>query len=282
MDLLASLQNKKNFSNNEGMIADYMLAHKEEVLKMSVRELSEKTFTSTSTIIRLCQKLGLEGFKEFKISFSRCLEASYQTIHDIDVNMPFHSTDSFIEISSKIAQLNKETITNCQMFLDEKLLEKAVDMILSAQHIMAVAVSNSFIRAQDFQQRMLKIGYYVELVYFQPDQVFLATNATQKDVVLLISYSGTTAEIENEAKVLKKRKIPFILISSNKNCFAAQYADLLLLLPDAENNIQTLSTFSSQTAIAYVLNVLYACIFRVHYYRNINTRRIGKKSYLHF
>ena len=73
--------------------------------------------------------------------------------------------------------------------------------------------------------------------------MFLATNATQKDVVLLISYSGTTAEIENEAKVLKRRKIPFILISSNKNCLAAQYADLLLLLPDAENNIQTLSTF---------------------------------------
>ena len=196
--------------------------------------------------------------------------------------MPFQKQDSFVEISTKIAQLSKETIEHSLMLLDEQLLKTAVHMILNAKHIMAIAVSNSFIRAIEFQERMLRIGYYVELVHFQPDQVFLATNADPDDVALLISYSGTTAEIVNEAKALKKRNIPFILISSNRNCLAAQLCTLLIPLPDAENAKQTLTSFSSQTAISYVLNALYSCIFRMHYEDNIKKRQLGKKSYLYF
>ena len=38
----------------------------EAVLQMSVRELAEKTYVSTASIIRFCQKMGCDGFVEFK------------------------------------------------------------------------------------------------------------------------------------------------------------------------------------------------------------------------
>lgn len=36
-------------------------------MNLNIRQLANKTYTSTSAIVRLCQKLGLQGYKEFKI-----------------------------------------------------------------------------------------------------------------------------------------------------------------------------------------------------------------------
>lgn len=282
MNLIKALQEKKNFSQYEKELADYILEHSEEVIRMSIRDLSKSSYTSTSTIIRLCKKLNLSGFKEFKINFSRELEAEYKQISKVDANVPFNSRNSMIVVSKKIAELSKDTIDLTQQLFNDQLLNKAVKMIMKADQIFAVGVSNSFVKLNDFHLKMLRIGKYVHLVHSQPDQVFLATNATTRDVAILLSYSGTTAEIENIARIIKRKKIPMIFISSNLNCYVAKIADVIIPLPNQEDAKANISAFSSQTAIFYALNVLYACIFKMNYEENITSRELRKKSYLHF
>ena len=60
------LESLESLSPNEKEVAHYILKNKEDIEKLSINEISKKTFTSPSTVVRLAQKCGYHGFKELK------------------------------------------------------------------------------------------------------------------------------------------------------------------------------------------------------------------------
>ena len=44
----------------------YLLEHSEEIPQLSVKELSQRSFSSAATIVRLCKKLGFEGYRDLQ------------------------------------------------------------------------------------------------------------------------------------------------------------------------------------------------------------------------
>ena len=69
MRLLKAMHETERFSSTEQNIVDYILAHPAEIADLTTRELAEKTVTSPAAVFRLCQKLGLKGYNEFKLKF---------------------------------------------------------------------------------------------------------------------------------------------------------------------------------------------------------------------
>lgn len=89
MSIQSKLIDQINFTENEKVIANYILAHKDDVLQMSIQTLALKTYTSTSAIMRLCSRLNLTGFKDFKFRFSQELLRANTDYQDVDPNFPF-------------------------------------------------------------------------------------------------------------------------------------------------------------------------------------------------
>ncbi|WP_314066239.1 MurR/RpiR family transcriptional regulator [uncultured Vagococcus sp.] len=282
MTIIKRLNEKVGYTEGESVLADYILKNAELVLNYSIRELSQQAFTSTSTIFRLCQKLGLSGYKEFVIKLSRDLESQYNNLAGIDANFPFSRVDSDLLVAKKIAALSSETITQTHLLLTESMLNQAVDLIVQAESIFGIGVSHSFNRAVDFQTKMLRIDYYVKLMPLQADQFHLANHGTAKDVAIIISYGGTTAEILSDAKLLKKKGCKLIVVTSNSEGDLARMADGLLPLPKNEDADLNISTFSSQIATEFVLNVLYSCVYKRNYLENIKKNKNAPTSYLLF
>lgn len=56
----------KNSHGIEKNIIEYILKNPDEVVNLNIRQLANKTYTSTSAIVRFMPKLGLQGYKEFK------------------------------------------------------------------------------------------------------------------------------------------------------------------------------------------------------------------------
>lgn len=77
MMILTALQKQIGFNDSERALADYILNNREKVLDYSIQSLSQNTFTSTSTIVRFCRKIGLKGYKDFKIKWSAELQKEY-------------------------------------------------------------------------------------------------------------------------------------------------------------------------------------------------------------
>ncbi|MDE6950246.1 MAG: MurR/RpiR family transcriptional regulator, partial [Lachnospiraceae bacterium] len=65
--LLEKLEQGANFTNHEKDVARYILDHPDKAPGMSSAELAEASFTSKATVVRLCKKLGLTGYQEFRL-----------------------------------------------------------------------------------------------------------------------------------------------------------------------------------------------------------------------
>ena len=63
--MLLLRENSRLMNNSDRKIAEYVLANTELVAQMNIQELAKSTFTSPSTIYRMCCNLGFQGFKEF-------------------------------------------------------------------------------------------------------------------------------------------------------------------------------------------------------------------------
>jgi len=71
MGLIQQMKKQENMTERERDICNYILEHPELVETISSRELGHATFTSAASVTRLCQKLGVKGFPEFKMQFVR-------------------------------------------------------------------------------------------------------------------------------------------------------------------------------------------------------------------
>ncbi|WP_265459621.1 MurR/RpiR family transcriptional regulator [Enterococcus sp. HY326] len=282
MNLINQLKQAEKFTFNENIIVEYLLSHEEEFLELSIYDLAKQTNSSTSTIVRLSKKCGYSGFKEFKIAFARALTAKYQQVADVDANTPFEPRDTDLLISKKIAQLMSETVTVTQELLNTRKLNHSVDILLAAKNIYGIGVSDNYIRIRDLKTKLVRIGIYLRTIDLQAEQYHLAANATKEDVALLISYSGRTAEIVNDAKTFAQNGTPIVAITGDIESPLAMYATETLLLPNKEESTFKVSNFSSQIAVEYILNVLYSCIFNRNFEGNYSGQRATPVSRFDF
>ena len=79
-----------------------------------------------------------------------------------------------------------------------------------------------------------------------------------------------------------QKEAPIIAITSDLNSQLAKYATVILPIPNVEHADFKVSTFSSQLAIEYILNVLYSCIFSRNFDKNYTSQKIHLLRYLNF
>ena len=109
--LLERLQERSDFIKTELRIAQYLLEHGLEVKDASVDELAGLTQTSSASIVCLCKKLGMSGYRDFRIQFFSEYGQQVRT-SAVDANMPFGTDDSFEQIAWRLGNLAANAINN--------------------------------------------------------------------------------------------------------------------------------------------------------------------------
>lgn len=265
MKILKLLEEKESFNTSEEHISDFILKNKEEVLHMSIQDLSSKTYSSTSSIVRLCRKIGLNGYKDFKIQLSAELQKSYEDISDVNPDRPFTGNDSQIEIAKKISQLMIDTIYQTNELLTTEVLRKAVEVINSAKNVAIFAIGENYSKALSLQNMLMKMGEFIYLSPLIIENPQLAYNLNKDDCAIIISYSGEHKDILYCANLLYKNKVNIVSISGHTDSTLGKMSSVVLPLMKEESQHIKFSTFSSQVAIEYVINVLYSCLFKEDY-----------------
>ena len=59
MSILNQLKKDQVFTSSEMEVVNYILAHPRTAVKATIRELAELTYSSPSTIGRICKKVGV-------------------------------------------------------------------------------------------------------------------------------------------------------------------------------------------------------------------------------
>ena len=272
MSIMTQLEFELEFSESEKEIAKYILNHGEAVLSMSVKELAKHTYTSPATIVRLCKKIGLEGYNDFKIKYSAELQYDLQHTDRIDVNFPFQKDDSHPLICHKLASLSQEVIADTVKLIDFNQLHQIVDLIYHYPTIDIYGSGNSLLAAMSFQHKMMRISRDVNLRVLHGEQIFMSYNTNLDRIGMIISYSGETNEVIQIAQTLKEKKTPLIVLTSIGDNRLSHYADYILNIGSREKIFTKIAPFASQISMEYLLNVIFSCLFQKDYEQNIQNK----------
>ncbi len=268
INIFTQLQSNKNLSHNERIIADYILEHPDQVLKMNTKQLKEACFVSTATIYRLCEKLKLSGFSELKVRISHSLNEYMKDDDHFNYDFPVKKYQTHFEIINKIKEDYENTLSSTLNLFSLENLRFATQALKKAKVIDIYTSSGNIYFAQNFQFQMQEIGVSVNVPIEEYHQRLLASQSDKTHLAIIISFEGRGILANIIPKMLQDNGTPILLISSYqyKPLFTVNYH---LYMSSLENHYHKISSFSTRLSILYILDVLYTCYFSLDYDENL-------------
>lgn len=272
MNLFINLKENKDLSKNERVLADYILKHPEDVLKMSSKYLGKVCFVSTATVYRLCDKLGLSGFSDLKIKITSSLDDYRKSNGDFNFDFPVNQFQTHYEIIQKIKEDYEQTLNLTANLFSLDQLRLIASAMEKSQIIDVYTSAGNINFALNFQFQMQEIGIQVNVPIDEYQQRLTAASSNENHLAIIITFGGRGILSDILPRILHKVKTPIVLISSYDYTFKDLDPDYQLYISPYENHYKKISSFSTRLSILYILDVLYTCYFKLDYQENIKKK----------
>ena len=272
MNLFINLKENKDLSKNERVLADYILKHPEDVLKMSSKYLGKVCFVSTATVYRLCDKLGLSGFSDLKIKITSSLDDYRKSNEDFNFDFPVNQFQTHYEIIQKIKEDYEQTLNLTANLFSLDQLRLIASAMEKSQTIDVYTSAGNINFALNFQFQMQEIGIQVNVPIDEYQQRLTAASSNENHLAIIITFGGRGILSDILPRILHKVKTPIVLISSYDYTFKDLDPDYQLYISPYENHYKKISSFSTRLSILYILDVLYTCYFKLDYQENIKKK----------
>ena len=260
--LLKLREQSQSFSNAEREVAGYIIDNPQIVVDMSVHELARHTFSSASTVVRLCTHTGYSGYREFRKAITQELaqrEESKRT-----EQKQILRSDSLEDIINKVTWLNVKSLEETRLLLDVDVLRECVEMVRRAKVIYLFGMGASLCAAKDAYLKFLRLNKLSVINEDWHSQLLQARNATQEDLALVISYSGATEEMVECMRELKTNKTPIIAITRCVQSPVSELADQKLYTAATESLFRS-GAMSSRMSQLNVVDILYTALANGEY-----------------
>lgn len=257
MALLSDLRTRYNtFSKTQKDIADYILADPEKVTLQSITELAKNCSTSETTVMRLLKKLDIDSYQVFRISLAKELTESPKKALSEDLQ----EDDNLNSVKAKVINHTVTSIRDLNESLRDEDLEKAIEMITSADRIFTYGVGASLAIATDTFHKLSNIGFNVSS-YPDPHLMnILLSHATPDDLFIAISHTGESKEVLHAAELAKQNGAKILTITSFDNSSLARLADLKLL-SSTNNKKYHSEAMASRVLQLTIVDILYVSLF---------------------
>lgn len=264
--IIQKLKEQNDFSDVEKKIAEYILKNPNKILSMSIRDLAQRTYSSTSTILRFCRKLGINGYQDFRILFNSEISSEIFNLN-INEDEPFKYDDSIESVAYNIATVNIRGIQDTLKGFDFSNIKAIVQMFNKSKIIDIYGDGSSLLSASEFRLKMLRLGIRVQIEENFSNQCYQAVNSDSQHIAIFISHSGESLNSSKIINILKKRLIPCIAITSNINSTIANQSDYIIQNGSYENVYldKKLEMYSSHISVHFILDCLYSFFYINNY-----------------
>lgn len=259
-------------SPNEQRIADFIIEQKENIAHLTTRDIAKCTYTSSSTVVRLSQKLHYNGFEDLKKDYLQELQYLQAHFQDIDPNFPFHAHHTIMDIAALHTILMKETADDTQSLIHHDSLQKAVQLLWRAKQIYLYGIENNQALLTLFKYNMIRINRPVILETQYGNQVYSALQSSAQDCAIVVSYSGESRDLVSITQHLYNQGCPIITITSMGENSISRLSSCPLYLSTREKLSSKIAPFSIEYSILLILNILYSAVFAKNYNQNIELK----------
>ena len=247
-------QNMFNSYNNmtpvERSIADFFLSNTEK-MDFSSKNISKRLYVSEAALSRFSKKCGYKGYRELIFSYEKDLENDIPK-EDIEPDI-----SSFTKkIKGSYASILQEEFG----LLNEKQIRKVVEKLENARKIYIFGIGSPGLIAKEFQQRFIRIGLPMEAVTDAQLMQMCAALTDEETLVIAISLSGKTKEVNNSVRIAKKKGASVVYITTNESAETAECCDELIRVAGTKN-AEAGNMVSPQFSLLMLLDVLFAYYF---------------------
>lgn len=210
----------------EKQIADFILKNAEKIEELSINELASYAQTSKSTVTRFCQRLGYDGFKQFRLSAAKDHVMGFdysQELSDEETNTA--------DLVQNICQSNARACLDTPLLLDPESLEKATRILLKAKRIFIFGDGPVASVAIDFFQKMLRLGLFCVYSMDRRFQQMQAVLTTKEDAVIAFDLAGSTKSTITAIKSARNNGSKTIAVTNTVGAPITKEAELILFGP---------------------------------------------------
>ena len=260
--LLRLRENTERFSGTERSIAEQILADPHLVVELSIHELARQTFSSPSTIVRMCSHTGFSGYKDFRRAVTAELAQREQSRRSDQPEI--QRSDSLEQIISKITDSNILSLEETRDLIDVSVLRESVELLRRARVIYLFGMGASLCAAQDAYLKFLRLNKLCIVNEDWHSQLVSSLNATVQDAAIVFSYSGKTAEVIECMKNLRRNGTPIIAITRCVQTPVFELVDYRLYIAANEALFRS-GAMSSRMSQLNVVDILFTALANEDY-----------------
>lgn len=256
--MIEKLKEDANFTNQEREVAHYVLEYIDRIPEMSTNDLARASFTSKATVVRLCKKLGLSGYQQFKLKLVEEINQK-QRMDQLLLNEPITNKSSYNDIINTLPILYDKAVTNTKLALDKNSINRINQVLQRAECIDLYATGISYMLAQSAAFKFATLGVESS-VYESINGHYLAARKNKKTIAFLISFTGANRTVIRMARYLREATNNYVVgIVGPHNQVIRKWCHEIVEIANRDS-ILSLDVISSFSATTYVLDIFFSLL----------------------
>lgn len=243
-------------SRQERKVALIVTQSPEAVQQMTISDLAKSAGVSTATITRFAKKMGCQNFYAFKLQLA---ESNKPQGPNTQVNENDPLADQVYNFYQKI-------LTGTWQKLDTAKIKQAVTLITKARRLYLFGLGSSGYTANEMTQRLLRMGIAAFCMTDSHIMYISSGIVSPGDVVLAISLSGYTSDVNQSVRLAQSKGAKIISITADDKSPLAQLSDLSILVKNSDF-VDNTRFVNSQFAIIYALDIITTSLLENDTYR---------------
>lgn len=250
---------RQRLTTQERAVVDWIVGHPNDVADATARHVADCACVSPSTVTRLCQKLGFDGWPDFKLKFAVNRRAEEMGLF-ADFSKSLVANGAPIGFTEKMLMRFYNGVTHATAAkIDEQTLLHFKNALRCASHIDFYATGLNHAIAQRaaflFQTIGLSCNVYDEANVHMIERL----DVDSGHLACLLSHTGENVKIMEIAEILARRRVPSIAILGSADSALGTLVDVCIELFAAPMS-SMLTQLSYSLSLGYIIDLLYVSL----------------------
>ena len=251
-NILEQLQNStKQLRKSEQKVANYILKHPHDIVRMRIVDLACEAEVSEPTVIRFCRALGYVGFQEFKLELAQdiSLFIDLETTH-------INQGDSVDEYLPKIFDSTMVYLLKLRAEIDKKDISHSVRMLRQARRIEIIAQGVSAGVANELSKKLERLLLNARHSLDPYTQAMNTTLLGVHDLLFIISNTGNSKALLYSLEIAQERRTPVLSLCPRDSLIGQGSTLNINMAPAISEHNDVYTSMTTRLAYLVIIDVL--------------------------
>jgi len=210
--LIEKLKRGIDFTSQEKVIAAYILENADVFQSLNCEELGKATFTSKSTVVRLCKKLSVSGYQELKKLLYFEFEEE-KKVSGTKRSLELKADSSSQDIIRIVPELYTLAIQELNLHNSTNLIRRILNRMSKMEQIDFYATGLGYNLLETASQKFNALGIESKVHNTLNERYLMAHPKRNKMMAFVLTFSGNNPLAIHEAETLKNLGVYVIVIA---------------------------------------------------------------------